>query len=194
MPVPGPPGPQGPKGDPGPKGEKGDPGEPGPQGPPGPKGDPGEPGPQGEPGKQAPEGPQGLPGQQGPIGETGPQGPKGDIGPQEPAGIQGPKGDPGADGAPIGTILSFMGTSAPIGYLICDGTIYDITAYPLLADFINTQFGNYNYFGGNGTTTFAVPDMRNLLVRGYHGEVEEQLSGDIGKNKLSQKLAEYILG
>ena len=37
-----------------------------------------------------------------------------------------------------------------------------------------------NHFGGNGETTFALPDMRNLFLRGYHGEAEEALSGDVG--------------
>ena len=41
---------------------------------------------------------------------------------------------------PIGTIISYMGTTAPRDYLICDGTIYNINNYQLLADFINTQF------------------------------------------------------
>ncbi len=39
-----------------------------------------------------------------------------------------------------------------------------------------------NYFGGNGTTTFAVPDMRNLFLRGYHGAATA-LSGEVGKKQ-----------
>lgn len=58
--LPGPRGPQGPKGDPGPRGPKGDPGCPGPRGPQGPKGDPGCPGPRG------PQGPKGEKGDPGP--------------------------------------------------------------------------------------------------------------------------------
>ena len=56
---------------------------------------------------------------------------------------------------PIGTIISLMGNSAPDNYLVCDGTIYNITDYPLLASYFNTQFGSYNYFGGDGTTGHA---------------------------------------
>lgn len=84
---------------------------------------------------------------------------------------------------PIGHIISFMGTKAPDHYLVCDGSIYNISDYQKLADFINDQFGSYNYFGGNGTTTFAVPDLRNEFIRGYHGTSSEQLSGDIGKHQ-----------
>ena len=84
---------------------------------------------------------------------------------------------------PIGTVISFMGTTAPKDYLICDGATYGITAYPELASFFAAQFGASNHFGGDGTTTFAVPDLRNLFLRGYHGEAEEQISGEIGKKQ-----------
>lgn len=84
------------------------------------------------------------------------------------------------DGAPIGNIISFMGTIAPEGYLVCDGAELNITDYPNLASHFETQFGTKNHFGGNGTTTFAVPDLRNEFLRGYHGEADKQLSGEIG--------------
>ena len=68
--------------------------------------------------------------------------------------------------APIGTIISLMGKSAPEGYLVCDGSYYDIDTYKNLADYFQSQFGSANYFGGNGTTTFAVPDLRGEFLRG----------------------------
>lgn len=68
--------------------------------------------------------------------------------------------------APIGTIISYMGTTAPQDYLICNGTVYNISDYQQLADFIGVQFGSVNFFGGNGTTTFAVPDLRGEFLRG----------------------------
>lgn len=86
-------------------------------------------------------------------------------------------------GAPIGTVISFMGTKAPEGYLVCDGSVYSLSAYPSLANFFREQFGSASYFGGDGITTFAVPDLRNLFLRGYHGEAEEQLSGEIGEKQ-----------
>ena len=84
------------------------------------------------------------------------------------------------DGNPVGAVISFLGLTAPAGYLVCDGAEYEITAYPALADFFRQQFGTVNHFGGDGETTFALPDMRNLFLRGYHGEAEEALSGDVG--------------
>ncbi len=67
---------------------------------------------------------------------------------------------------PIGTIISYMGITPPDEYLSCDGTTYNIKDYWELAEFIKSQFGTYNYFGGDGTTTFAVPDLRGEFLRG----------------------------
>ena len=67
---------------------------------------------------------------------------------------------------PTGTIISFMGNYAPDGYLICDGSTYNIADYPRLANFFLAQFDSINKFGGDGTTTFAVPDLRGEFLRG----------------------------
>ena len=69
-------------------------------------------------------------------------------------------------GNPVGTVISFMGTTAPANYLICDGTAYNITDYQTLADHIAAQFGAVDYFGGDGVSTFAVPDLRGEFLRG----------------------------
>jgi len=79
---------------------------------------------------------------------------------------------------PVGTIISFMGTIAPEGFLICDGSELNIANYPKLASHFETQFGSKNHFGGDGTTTFAVPDLRNEFLRGYG-----DLSGEIGAHQ-----------
>ena len=60
---------------------------------------------------------------------------------------------------PVGSVIAIMGNEAPNHYLVCDGTLYTIVDYPQLTEFIIDQFGIVNYFGGNGTTTFAVPDL-----------------------------------
>lgn len=86
----------------------------------------------------------------------------------------------GGNGNPIGTIISFMGTIPPEGYLICDGSTLNIADYPILSSFFITQFGSSNYFGGNGSTTFALPDLRNEFLRGYKGDSTDQLSGVVG--------------
>ena len=77
---------------------------------------------------------------------------------------QTPSGGGGSN--PTGTIINFMGTTAPQGYLACDGSLYNIDDFQDLSNFINTQFGSKNYFGGDGTLTFAVPDLRGEFLRG----------------------------
>ena len=67
---------------------------------------------------------------------------------------------------PVGTVISIMGNEAPQHYLKCDGSIYNIVDYEELANHFATQFGSSNFFGGNGTTTFAVPDLRGEFLRG----------------------------
>lgn len=67
---------------------------------------------------------------------------------------------------PIGCIEAFMGVEAPPDFLVCDGSLQSIAAYPQLADHFYEQFGASNHFGGNGTTTFAVPDLRGEFLRG----------------------------
>lgn len=67
---------------------------------------------------------------------------------------------------PVGNIISYMGNSVPKHYLACDGTTYVIGSYPELEQFIIDEFGSINYFGGNGSTTWAVPDLRGEFLRG----------------------------
>lgn len=101
-------------------------------------------------------------------------------------------GSAGPDVTPIGTIISFIGMKPPKDYLVCDGSIHKKSDYPDLAAFFKEQFGSETYFGSNGDGTFAIPDMRNLFLRGYHGEATEQLSAGIGKKQEATKHV-YIL-
>lgn len=48
-------------------------------------------------------------------------------------------------------------------WLLCDGTVYNYSAFPFLGPKLAGQFG------GNGITTFAVPDMRGRLPLAYDG-------------------------
>ena len=61
---------------------------------------------------------------------------------------------------PVASVLSYAAANAPSGWLLCDGATYSFAAYPTLA---NLLLGTY---GGNGTTTFAVPDLRGRTVAG----------------------------
>lgn len=70
-------------------------------------------------------------------------------------------------GNPVGSIISVMGLHAPDGYLILDGSEYNIADYPRLSDYFLNELGKKDYFGGDGTNTFAVPDLRGEFIRGY---------------------------
>lgn len=60
----------------------------------------------------------------------------------------------------IGEIRMFAGSYAPQDWMLCDGTIYPFRTYQALFALIGTKFG------GDGNTTFAVPDLRGNAVVG----------------------------
>ena len=68
-----------------------------------------------------------------------------------------------ADGRviPTGTIVMTGRSSAPSGWLICNGDAVDRTLYAELYSAIGITFGP-----GNGTTTFNLPDMRGRVAAG----------------------------
>jgi microcystin-dependent protein len=62
---------------------------------------------------------------------------------------------------PTGAVLPFAGTSAPAGYLPCDGAAVSRTTYARLFTVINETHGQ-----GDNSTTFNVPDYRGRFLRG----------------------------
>jgi len=62
---------------------------------------------------------------------------------------------------PSGAIVSYAGSSAPDGYLLCDGSTVSRTTYADLYDVIGTTYGT-----GDGSTTFALPDLQDKFVLG----------------------------
>jgi len=66
---------------------------------------------------------------------------------------------------PVGTIIHYLGNTAPDGYLLCDGSTYNIADYLALATHFETQFGSKNHFGGDGSTTFKVPNLQGEFLR-----------------------------
>jgi microcystin-dependent protein len=63
---------------------------------------------------------------------------------------------------PVGTILAYGGSTAPTGYLLCQGGEFNRADYPALYAVIADSFGE-----GNGTTTFNAPDFRGRFQRGW---------------------------
>lgn len=60
-----------------------------------------------------------------------------------------------------GTILSTVATSAPTGWLLCDGSAVSRTTYANRYNLVGTTFG-----AGNGSTTFNLPDLRGRSIIG----------------------------
>lgn len=67
----------------------------------------------------------------------------------------------GIQEVPVGHLVTMLGSNAPEHYLKCDGTEYNIVDYKELAEHIKNEFGKYNYFGGDGEHTFAVPNYKS---------------------------------
>lgn len=63
---------------------------------------------------------------------------------------------------PVGTVLYVARSTAPDGYLKCNGAAVSRTTYAALFAVIGTTFG-----AGNGSTTFNLPDLRGEFVRGW---------------------------
>ena len=68
------------------------------------------------------------------------------------------KGNGGTSDTPLGQVAFFDDLVAPYGWLVADGSTYNIADYPDLANQYERVHGSKNFYGGNGTTTFAVPD------------------------------------
>lgn len=64
-------------------------------------------------------------------------------------------------GNPAGTVIWYAGESAPEGYMICNGALIDRTTYSVLFAAIGTTYGE-----GDGTTTFALPNLHGYIVEG----------------------------
>ena len=64
---------------------------------------------------------------------------------------------------PTGMIIPFAGNASrvPVGYLLCDGSAISRTNYAKLFSVIGTIYGE-----GDGSTTFALPNLIDRVVQG----------------------------
>ncbi|MFZ0394215.1 MAG: tail fiber protein [Terracidiphilus sp.] len=144
------------------------------QGPAGPQGVPGVPGSAGPAGPAGAAGAAGPAGPQGPTGSTGPAGPAGTIPTSltnlntlftEPWTGLGAAAYQGDNTCIIGdTILSVNGYGGG-DYLPADGRLLTISQYTAVFSLLGADFG------GNGTTDFALPDLRKLAPPGLYWSI-----------------------
>jgi len=79
----------------------------------------------------------------------------------------------------VGAIKPWGKTTAPDGYLLCDGTAVSRTTYVDLFGILSTTYGV-----GNGSTTFNVPDLQGKTPQGYDGNTYN-LAGTGGANTVT---------
>jgi microcystin-dependent protein len=63
-------------------------------------------------------------------------------------------------GVAAGVVMYFAARTAPVGWLKANGELVSRTSYAALFAVIGTTFG-----AGDGSTTFALPDLRGEFVR-----------------------------
>lgn len=95
------------------------------------------------------------------------------------------------DKSPVGTITSFAGINPPNGYLLCNGQEILRSEYQSLFDTIGTNYGE-----GDGETTFNVPDLRGVFLRGLdngRGIDNERVIGST-QNSSAPNIGGVVLG
>jgi len=71
----------------------------------------------------------------------------------------------------IGEIRLFPYNFAPVGWAVCDGSVLQISQYVALFSLIGTAFG------GDGTSNFALPDLRSKVPLSGQGSYYVALQG-----------------
>jgi microcystin-dependent protein len=73
----------------------------------------------------------------------------------------------------VGDVKATARSTAPIGWVLCDGSAVSRTTYAALFAAIGTTFG-----AGNGTTTFNLPDLRGRVPVGVDGSAGRLSAND----------------
>lgn len=68
----------------------------------------------------------------------------------------------GVSSVVTGTIVAIATTTVPSGYLKCNGSLLNVSAYPELFAALGRRFG-----GSSGNGTFRIPDLRGEFIRGW---------------------------
>jgi len=79
----------------------------------------------------------------------------------------------------VGAIKPWTKTTAPAGYLLCNGAAVSRTTYADLFAVVSTTYG-----AGDGSTTFNVPQLQGKVPQGYDGNTYN-LAGTGGANTVT---------
>lgn len=85
---------------------------------------------------------------------------------------------------PPGFIAFFAGSTPPTGWIKANGALISRTAYSALFAAIGTTYG-----AGDGSTTFAVPDLRGEFIRAWDDARNVDVGRAIGSLQTSQNLS-----
>ena len=85
---------------------------------------------------------------------------------------------------PAGAVMAFAMNSAPAGWLAANGAAVSRSTYATLFAAISTTHGS-----GNGSTTFNVPDLRGIFVR---GSGDQTISGTLYSKAFALKEADEL--
>ena len=86
-----------------------------------------------------------------------------------------------ASGVPVGTILAHAANTPPSGFLECNGSNISRSTYATLFSTIATTFGV-----GDGSSTFALPDLRGQFIRGWSNTGSTDASRVFGSSQTDQ--------
>ena len=84
---------------------------------------------------------------------------------------------------PSGVMVDFGGTSAPSGWLLCDGSVVSQTTYATLFAAISTNWNT----GGEGAGNFRLPDFRRRVAVGSGGTGSGTLGNAVGNTGGEEK-------
>lgn len=82
----------------------------------------------------------------------------------------------GTTSTPPGSLMAFAGTSAPTGWLACQGQAVSQTTYAALYAAIGSTWNT----GGEGAGNFRLPDLRGMFLRGTGTNATGSSSGAVG--------------
>lgn len=80
---------------------------------------------------------------------------------------------------PVGAVMPFAGSSAPVGWLICNGTAISRTTYADLFSAIGTAFG------APDGSTFRVPNLSGRIVQGVNPDFTGGQDGFSGSGSIA---------
>jgi len=81
----------------------------------------------------------------------------------------------------VGEIRMFGGNFAPVGWMFCEGQLLPIDQYDTLFNLIGTTYG------GDGQSTFALPDLRGRLPVHQGGGFTVGQNGGVEQVTLTQQ-------